>query len=332
MESTPVVLCGLGSWLPPIVVDNSGFVSPQTAAFIRRRMGIAQRHRVTPGTATVHLAVQAGRRALASSGLDSAEALILATSTPERLCPAGAPEVATELGMTGIPAFDVSAGCSGFLYACEIARGLLSARTVRSVLIVAAEIMSAFVNQADPQTAPLFGDGAGAAVLRAAEPTEKSTFGPAVWGSDGTLSDILAIPAGGSRQRVPVDGGGELFLRMKGSHVLRNAVRRMSESVREAIASAGWDLRDVDVLLTHQANAAISHAVAAALDFPTAKMPSNIATVGNTAAASLPLLLTHAVADGTLNAGHRAVLVAFGSGLSWAATTAVWPSGLSPHM
>ncbi|WCD90929.1 3-oxoacyl-[acyl-carrier-protein] synthase 3 [Streptomyces xanthophaeus] len=325
------VLCGLGGWLPPTVVDNEQMMAPATAAFVRRRIGVASRHRVTPGSATVHLATQAGRRALLSGGMSAVDALIVATTTPDRLCPAGAPEVASELGMTGIPAFDINAGCSGFLYACEVARGLIAGASTRSVLVIAAEAASAMVNPADPDTAPIFGDGAGAVVLRAARPAEAPTFGPGVWGSDGTRADIIAIPAGGARQRTPDVTGDELFLHLRGSEVLRHAVRRMSDAVRQAVNAAGWTLDDVDVLLAHQANAVITHAVAAALSFPAARMPSNIETVGNTAAASIPLLLSHAASEGTLKPGQRTVLVAFGSGLSWAATTCVWPENLNPR-
>ncbi|MEU9046208.1 MULTISPECIES: beta-ketoacyl-ACP synthase 3 [unclassified Kitasatospora] len=328
---THTVLCGLGSWLPPTVVDNSQVMAPQTAAFVHRRIGIAQRRRVTPGTATVHLAAQAGRRALDSAGTSEVDALILATTTPDRLCPAGAPEVASLLGMTGIAAFDLNAGCSGFLYACELARGLISSATARSVLVIGAESASAMVDPDDLNTAPLFGDGAGAAVLRAARPGESPTFGPTVWGSDGTLADIIAIPAGGARQRLPLDAGGELYLRMSGSHVLKQAVRRMSDAVRAATAAAGWTLDDIDVLVAHQANATITHAVAADLGLPAERMPTNIETVGNTAAASVPLLLAHAAEQGTLKPDQRTVLVSFGSGLTWAATTATWPQNLTLH-
>ncbi|MFJ8621899.1 beta-ketoacyl-ACP synthase 3 [Kitasatospora sp. NPDC093550] len=326
---THTVLCGLGSWLPPTVVDNSQVMTPQTAAFVHRRIGIAQRRRVTPGTATVHLAAEAGRRALDSAGAGEADALILATTTPDRLCPAGAPEVASLLGLTGIPAFDLNAGCSGFLYACELARGLISSASARSVLVIGAESASAMVDPDDLTTAPLFGDGAGAAVLRAARPGEAPTFGPTVWGSDGTMADIIAIPAGGARQRLPVDKRGELFLRMSGSDVLKQAVRRMSDAVRAAVAAADWTLDEVDVLVAHQANATIMRAVAADLDFPVERMPTNIETVGNTAAASVPLLLAHAAAQGSLAPGQRTVLVSFGSGLSWAATTVTWPQHLA---
>ncbi|MCK8678136.1 ketoacyl-ACP synthase III [Streptomyces lichenis] len=323
------VLCGLGGWLPPDVVENEDIMAAETAAFVRRRIGIARRHRVAPGTATVELATEAGRRALDSAGLRRVDALVLATTTPDRLCPAGAPEAASRLGMTGIPAFDLSAGCSGFLCACEVARGLIGTGAAATVLVVAAENASAMVHPDDPNTAPLFGDGAGAVVLRAAEEGEPATFGPTVWGSDGELADIIAIPAGGTRQRHPENGVRDLYLGIRGSEVLRQAVRRMTGAVREAVAAAGWTLDEVELLLAHQANAAITHAVAAALDYPAARMPSNIATVGNTAAASVPLLLAQSAADGTLKGGRRVGLVSFGSGLSWAATTGVWPEDLT---
>ncbi|MFJ7592222.1 3-oxoacyl-ACP synthase III family protein [Streptomyces sp. NPDC097617] len=326
---TQTVLCGLGSWLPPTVVDNSEVMTAETADFVHRRIGIARRHRVSPGTATVDLAYEAGSRALASSGSPHADALIVATTTPDRICPATAPEVASRLGLTGIPAFDINAGCSGFLYGCKLARGLISSDPSSRVLVIGAECASAMINPEDLNTAPLFGDGAGAAVLRGAGEGEAATFGASVWGSDGTLADIIAIPAGGSRRRTPTASEDELYLHMRGGDVLRNAVRRMSDAALKVVSSTGWTLEEVDVLLAHQANAAITRAVAARLGFPVHKMPSNIETVGNTAAASVPLLLAHAAAEGTLKPGQRAVIVSFGSGVTWAASTATWPANLT---
>lgn len=233
--------------------------------------------------------------------------------------------------MTGIAAFDINAGCSGFLYACELAKGLIATSTAASVLVIAAESTSTMVNPADSSTAPIFGDGAGAVVLRGARPGQASTLGPTVWGSDGTLADAIAIPAGGSRQRAASPGSdGDLYLHLRGTEVLRNAVRRMKAAATGAAAAVGWDLSDVDVLIAHQANAAITTALAAALPFPLARMPSNIETIGNTAAASVPILLAQAAGDGTVKEGQRVVMVAFGSGLSWAATTVTWPQGVTP--
>ncbi|MEV4868009.1 beta-ketoacyl-ACP synthase 3 [Streptomyces syringium] len=327
------VLAGLGCWLPPTVISNADLMSPQMDAFVRQRIGIARRHRISEGTATVHLATEAGARAIASAHTDYVDAVILATTTPDRLCPAGAPEVASRLGMTGIPAFDLNAGCSGFLYGCELARGLITGASADSVLVIGAESSSTMMNPADSSTAPIFGDGAGAAVLRRAAPQQVPTFGPTVWGSDGTLADAIAIPAGGSRQRAPAPGrGGEdMFLHMRGTEVLRNAVRRMSAAARQAARAAQWTLEDVDVLIAHQANAAIATALAASLAFPPDRMPSNIEHVGNTAAASVPILLAQAADRGALKPDQRVLMVAFGSGLSWAATTATWPR-ITPHV
>lgn len=322
-----MVLAGLGSWLPPTVVRNADLVGPEMEAFVRQRIGVTSRHRISAGCATVHLATEAAARALASARTQHVDALILATTTPDRICPAGAPEVASRLGMTGIAALDVNAGCSGFLYALELAKGLIAASTAATVLVIGADSSSTMVNPADSSTAPIFGDGAGAVVVRRALPGEPGALGPTAWGSDGTLADAIAIPAGGSRQRVPAPGRGDtdLFLHLRGPEVLRNAVRRMRTAALQAASAAQWSLPDVDVLIAHQANATISTALAAALSFPPERMPSNIGTVGNTAAASVPLLLADATSRGVLKEGHRVLMVAFGSGLSWAATTLTWP-------
>lgn len=323
---------GLGAWLPPRQVTNHEICSRLDSSddWIRTRIGIATRHVAEPGTATSDLAVEAGLRAMKSAGVAHVDAVVLATATPDHPVPGTAPAVAHGLGLPQVPAFDVTAGCSGFVYGTTLAAGLLNAGTCRTVLVVGAEAMACAVDPHDRATAPIFGDGAGAVVLTAGRPGEPGSLGPVAWGSDGEHATALCIPDGGSRR--PVTGSGEAgadrYLRMRGKDVFRHAVRRMCQAAREAAAAAGWAVEDVDRLVVHQANARISATVADTLGIPAERVPSDIARVGNTSTASIPLLLSHAVHEGDLIAGHRVLAVAFGGGFTWAATTLVWPDDL----
>lgn len=305
-----------------------------TDAWIRERIGIEERRRADTSVSTGDLAVEAGRRAMRSAGVTDVDAVVLATTTPDHHCPATAPAVAHRLGLRDVIAFDVTAGCAGFVYASAVAAGLIHAGSARKVLVVGAETMSAIIDSDDRSTAPLFGDGAGAVVLEAGLGGQDGCLGPFSWGSDGSLADAIVIPAGGARERDRRDTAppGDFFVHMRGNEVFRHAVRRMSQAARDAAQAAGWTLDEVDRLIVHQANGRIAASVADALGIPPERTPSNIAHVGNTAAASIPLLLAHAADEGQLKPGHRVLVVAFGSGLAWAATTLVWPPGVTAEL
>ncbi|GAB2610938.1 beta-ketoacyl-ACP synthase III [Streptomyces capparidis] len=323
------VLAGVGGHVPPDVVTNHDLTArlDTTDTWIRERTGIAARHVAAPGTATSDLAVAAGERALRSAGGAPADAVILATTTPDQPCPATAPDVAARLGLAGVPAFDVSAVCTGFLYGLAAASGLIAAGTAERVLLVAADAFTTIIDPHDRGTAVIFGDGAGAVVLRAGAAGEPGAVGPVVLGSDGRFGDLVQVPAGGSRSRsrgVPPEPGEEYF-RMRGRETYRHAVTRMAEASRRAAELAGVGLADIDRLAAHQANARILATVAEWLGIPAERQLSNIERVGNTGAASLPLLLAQSAAQGRLAAGHRVLLTAFGGGLTWGATTLEWP-------
>lgn len=324
------VITGIGAYLPPDVVTNDDLSARLDTSdeWIRSRTGIASRHVISPGTATSELAVEAGRRALDSADEDRPDALVLATTTPDRPCPATAPEVAARLGLAGIAAFDVSAVCTGFLYGLATAEGLIAAGLAERVLLIAADAFTTIIDPLDRGTSVIFADGAGAVVLRAGTHDEPGAVGRTVLGSDGTLSDLIEVPGGGSRQRssgvaaAPGDG----WFRMRGRETYRHAVDRMTSASRQAAAAVGWSTdADVDRLAAHQANARILGTVAQELGIPAARQLSNIEHVGNTGAASIPVLLTQSVSEGALLPGHRVLLAAFGGGLAWGATTVVWP-------
>lgn len=320
------VVAGIGAWLPATVVSNDEIdADPE---WIRVRTGIEQRHVIAPGEGTSDLAVQAGRRALASAGTADADAVVLATNTPDQLSPASAPDVAARLGLGPVAAFDVGAVCSGFLYALATAAGLIAAQAAGSVLVIGADTFSTVLDPADRTTRAVFGDGAGALLLRAGTAREPGALTGLNLGSDGTRRTLIQIPGGGSRYRSARLAVKEedLYFRMEGRAVFAQAVNRMSESARHTAARAGWPLRQVDRWVLHQANARILAAVARALDVPPDRFVSNIAGVGNTVAASVPLALAAGLASGDLRPGHRVVLAAFGGGLTWGSLGLVWPA------
>ncbi|MCF6521800.1 beta-ketoacyl-ACP synthase III [Streptomyces sp. JJ36] len=323
------VLCGLGTWLPPHVVTNDDLSRELDTSdeWIRSRTGIGRRHVADPGTATSDLAVEAGRRALKSAGLDAADTVVVATTTPDRPCPATAPLVASELGLGTVPAFDVGAVCTGFLYALATAAGFLAAGSAGTVLVIGADTYSSILDPADRSTRAIFGDGAGAVVLRAGDPDEPGALGRVELGSDGRGCDLITVPSGGSRDPIRAETAdrADPFFRMEGKKVFRNAVERMAESSQTAAERLGWGVGDVDLLVAHQANIRIMHAVADRLCLPRSRCHVHLDRVGNTAAASIPLALADAAATGRLQPGDRIVTTAFGGGLTWGAAALRWP-------
>lgn len=277
---------------------------------------------------TVGLAAEAGARALKSAGVTEVGAAVLATTTPDRPCPASAPEVAHRLALGTVPAMHVGAVCAGFVYALATGAGFLAAGAADSVLVIGADTFSTIVNPADRGTAVVFGDDAGAVVLRAGTQDEPGALGPFDLGSDGEHADLVMIPAGGSRQRAlgraaPPE---EHYFAMAGRTTFRHAVTRMSGSARAVLDRAGWSLSDVDRLVGHQANARILTALGKELGMPPGRVVCTIDRTGNTAAASIPLALADAAATGELLPGHRVLLTSFGGGLAWGSAVLTWPA------
>ncbi|WP_217165169.1 beta-ketoacyl-ACP synthase III [Streptomyces sp. AC512_CC834] len=315
------VICGVGAALPPHIVTNADLTArlDTTDEWIRSRTGITQRHVAGVDLSTTDLAVRAAAQALADGEPVTVEAAVVATTTPDRCCPATAPAVATRLGLTGVPAYDLAAGCTGFLYALATAAGLIAADTARTVLVVGADRLASLPDPEDRTTVPLFGDGAGAVVLRRGSADEAGALGPVVLGSDGTGADLIRASRSGT-------------LHMDGADVFRHAVDRMSTASRQAVTAAGWDVTDIDRLIPHQANRRITSFVARHLGVPDDHQLGNVGDFGNTGAASIPLLLARSAADGSLEPGHRTLLTAFGAGLTWGATTLIWPDLPLTHL
>jgi len=279
--------------------------------------------------ATSELAVEAGLRALKSARLESVDALVVATTTPDRLCPATAPDVASRLGLGLIPAFDVAAVCTGFIYALASAVGMIAASIADRVLVIGADVFTTLLNPCDPTTRAIFGDGAGAVVLRVGDPGDLGAIGPFTLGSDGRGADLIMVPAGGSR--LPHDDDArpsDRYFTMQGQQVYRQAVERMAQSTRQVLELAGWPVSAVDWLICHQANQRILTAVATRLRIPAERCLVNIDKVGNTAAASIPLALAHGAETGAFRPGDRIVLTGFGGGLTWGSTVLRWPGTL----
>ncbi|MBA0053344.1 ketoacyl-ACP synthase III [Streptomyces sp. AJS327] len=327
-DRTPV-LCGLGSWVPPHVVTNDDLARELDTSdeWIRRRTGIAERRVVEPGTATSDLAVEAGMRALKSAALESVDAVIVATTTPDQPCPATAPLVAARLGLGPVAAFDVGAVCTGFLYGLAAAAGLITSRTAGTVLVIGADTYSTVLDPADRTTRAIFGDGAGAVILRTGSPDEDGAIGPTLLASDGSGSDLIRISSGGSRDPIRAETADQAdpFFRMEGQSVFRGAMLHMAEAARTVAEWQGWGVADIDMLVAHQANVRILHAVADRMGLDRERCHVHLDRVGNTAAASIPLALADAVTHGGLRPGHRVVATAFGGGLTWGASAFRWP-------
>ncbi|MFF7551507.1 beta-ketoacyl-ACP synthase III [Streptomyces olivaceus] len=323
------VLCGLAGWVPPGVVTNDDLAVRLDTddLWIRTRTGIRRRHVADAGQATSDLAVEAGRRALRSSGDETADSVIVTTTTPDRPCPATAPVVATRLGLAGAAAFDVGAVCTGFVYGLATAAGLIAAGVARRVLLIGADTYSTVVDPLDRTSAILFGDGAGAVVLRAGDADEPGAVGHFDLGSDGAHEDLITVAAGGSRQRSAgfEPTRAERHFAMRGKEVYRHAVTRMAASARTTLGRAGWKTDDVDHFVPHQANLRILHSVADDLGLPRERCVAHLDAVGNTGAASIPLALADAVAERRIRPGDRLLLTAFGGGLTWGSCLTTWP-------
>ncbi|WP_345944837.1 beta-ketoacyl-ACP synthase III [Streptomyces albus subsp. chlorinus] len=326
------VVCGIGSCLPPQVRSNEDVARDgglaTTDAWIRTRTGIVNRRRAAPGVATGDLAVAAGRGALESAGGARPDMLILTTTTPDRRCPATAPDVAHRLGLGTIAAFDLAAVCSGFVYAVTVAAGLVRAGLCARPLVVGAETYSTIVDPRDRDTAVVFGDGGGAVLLRAGEHGEPGEVIASDLGADGSGSDLISIAAGGSS--APADGRrpprDDRCLRMRGREVYAHAVRRMTQSSRTVLDRAGWRPSTLGAFIGHQANQRILDTVADRLGIAPRHRFGNIRDVGNTAAASVPLALADTAARGLVRPGTPTVLTAFGGGLTWGSLALTWPA------
>jgi 3-oxoacyl-[acyl-carrier-protein] synthase-3 len=324
---TGVKIVGLGHYAPERVIDNFELEKwfDTSDEWITSRTGMKRRHWASENEATSDLALAAARKALASANLVASDidAFIVCTVYPDYLFPATACIVASKLGAPNKAAFDMEIACSGFIYGLTVASSLVRSGVYKRVLLIGAETLSKLVNREDRGTAILFGDGAGAVVLEASE--EDSFLGSEL-GADGSKPQLLLVEAGGSRH--PIDQHAlETHadrIHMEGREVFKFAVTKMIESTEAALAKANLTKADVDVLIPHQANKRIIDAAMKYLNIPAEKCVINIEEYGNTSAASVPIALSEAVANGRVKPGDVVVFVGFGGGLSWGAVAWKW--------
>ncbi|MFD8992142.1 beta-ketoacyl-ACP synthase 3 [Streptomyces goshikiensis] len=319
-------------WVPPHRVTNDELPAAWGVSdeWVRSRTGIAARHRAGPGIATSDLALEAAARVLA--GAEPVDTVVLTTSTPDHPLPATAPALAARLGLGEVPAFDVSAVCSGFVYGLATGSGLIAAGLSRRLLLVGADVYSTLLDPEDRSAGVVFGDGAGAVLLRAGTGTEPGALLGFDLGSDGGNADLITVPDGGARSRADASPARDTdpYFRMRGSEVFKHAVVRMAKSARQVLDHVGWATGDVDLLVAHQANARILDAVSTRLGVPRDRCAGHLTDVGNTGAASIPLALADACAKGRLRTGDRVLITAFGGGLTWGSTALVWPDAAAP--
>jgi len=320
---------GTGSFVPERVLTNADLerMVQTSDEWIRSRTGIRERHLAAEGEATSDLATRAALKALEMGGLDPADLdmILVATITPDMVFPSTACLVQDRLGARRAGAVDLEAACSGFIYGLALADGLLRLGTMQTVLVIGAETLSRIVNWEDRNTCVLFGDGAGAVLLRAVE-GERGVLSTHLH-ADGSKESALIVPAGGSRRPVTVAG---LEAKLNtihmaaGNEVFKLAVRAMEEVALEALKRNGLEIKDLDLVITHQANLRIIAALGQRLGLPEEKVYHNIERIGNTSAASIPLALDEAVRAGRVTEGDLLLFAAFGGGLTWGASLVRW--------
>jgi len=328
---SPIEVCiaGTGSYVPEKVLTNSDLAAlvDTSDEWIFSRTGIKERRIAAEGEFTSHMATKAARRALEQADLAAGDVqlIIVATITPDTLTPATACYVQQQLGAAGAVAFDISAACSGFLYAMKLAKRLISDGAFENALIIGAEKLSAFVNWKDRSTCVLFGDGAGAAVLRRARPGEGSILATEM-GTDGRLTHLLNIPGGGSACPITISNAGDQLatLAMLGKEVFKHAVTRMKEAAETVIERAGLQPEEIACIIPHQANLRIIDAIADRLSVPKDRVFVNLDKYGNTSAAAVAIALDEAHRSGAFKRGEHIVMVVFGAGLTWAAAAVRW--------
>ncbi len=322
----PISITGLGCYVPERVMTNDDLAKlvETSDQWITERTGIKERRVAGEGETTASLAIEAGMAAIKDAGIEPAEigCCIVATCTSEQPIPPTSSFVQEGLGLR-CGAFDIDAACSGFVYALVAGAAMVASGAMGPVLVIGAETLTRVVDPTDRSTIILFGDGAGAVVL-----TPSDDVGLLAWdlGCDGSLTGLLGIPAGGSRQPVTPEAlaNGDHWLKMDGREVFRRAVRVIVDSARATLEQAGVTADDVALFVPHQANVRIIDAAANKLGLPSERTFVNIDRYGNTSAASVPIALAEAADAGRLHQGDLVLLSGFGAGMSWASALIRW--------
>jgi 3-oxoacyl-[acyl-carrier-protein] synthase III len=323
-------MASIGVAVPPGVLTNADLTQMLDTSdeWIVERTGIRERHIAKPDQSVAMLSQEASEKALSRAELTAADidAIVLATATPDRLLPSTACDLQALLGASKAAAFDISAACPGFLFATGVAEGLIASGQSEVVLVVGAEKLSTITDFQDRSTAILFGDGAGAAVVRRATGNDGRGILSTFLKSDGTLAPLLYRPGGGSAdpisERVVCERSH--YMKMAGREVFKAAVLTMAEACDEALRRAGVSADEVDLLIPHQANIRIIEATAKHAGLPMDRVMVNVDRYGNTSSASIPLALDQAITEGRVKPGSVILLVAFGAGFTWGSSVIRW--------
>jgi 3-oxoacyl-[acyl-carrier-protein] synthase III len=322
-------VASVGVAVPPGVLTNADLTQmlDTSDAWIVERTGIRERHIARPEETVALLSQEASERAMVQAGVtaDQLDAIVLATASPDRLLPSTACDLQALLGAGNAAAFDIGAACPGFVYALTVAEGLIASGQSETVLVVGAEKLSAITDFQDRSTAILFGDGAGAAIVRRSSQPGRGILATFIK-SDGRLAPLLYRPGGGSAdpisERVVCERSH--YMKMAGREVFKAAVRTMADACDEALRRAGITADQVDLLVPHQANLRIIEAIAKHAGFPMSRVMVNVERFGNTSSASIPLALEQAVAEGRVGPGSVILMVAFGAGFTWGSAVIRW--------
>lgn len=321
-------ITGWGMYVPPKVVTNDDLVASgldTSDEWITSRTGIKQRHLVAQGEATSDLALRSARQALKVAGANprDVDLIIVATSTPDHVLPSTASIVQDKLGASRAGALDLNAACSGFVYALVMATGQIESGRCKRALVIGADALSIYVNWSDRSTCVLFGDGAGAVLLEAAD--EPGVMASSL-GSDGSGAGLLQVEAGGSR--VPYSreapGSNDHYLTMNGAQVFRFATQIMGKDAEAVMEASDLHSDDVDLFIPHQANQRIIDTAAKRLKLDPDKVFTNVDAYGNTSAASIPIAICEALDQERIKPGNHVVLTSFGAGLAWASAVVRW--------
>ncbi len=323
-----VGILGIGSYVPKKILTNKDLekIVDTTDEWISDRTGIKERHIVSEGENTSDLATWAAERALMDAHLtaDDIDLVIVATATPDMFFPSTACLVQNNLKASKAAAYDLSAGCSGFMYSIATASQFIKTGLYKYVLVIGAESLSRFMDFTDRNTCVLFGDGAGAVVL--GEVPEGHGILGVNLGSDGSGGSLLSLPAGGTRIPATEETVKQRlhYIHMEGNEVFKFAVKVMGEASVKALEQAGLQASDVDWLIPHQANIRIIQSAAKRLKMPMEKVIVNVDRYGNTSSASIPIALEEAIHDGRIKSGQVVSMVGFGAGLTWASAVMRW--------
>ncbi len=327
MGKTPGII-GIGSALPEKVMYNADFekIVDTTDEWIRTRTGILERRVASENEAASDFAIPAAKRALEQAGIKANELdlIIVATVTGDHLLPSTASIVQHALGADGVPAFDLAAGCSGWVYALSAASAYVMSGMYEKVMVIGVDLLTRVTNWTDRGTCILFGDAAGAGIVAPVD--DGYGFLAFELGSDGSGADVLKIPAGGSRKPVTYDvlDNQENKIYMEGREVFKFAVKVQGEAIDKVLEKSGLSVSDIDLIVPHQANMRIIDSAMNRLGLPIDKFFVNLQKYGNTSAASIPLALDEAIKDGRIKKGDNIITVGFGAGLTWAAGVMKW--------